>query len=79
MKRDNQLKNLKQLKLEKERQKKFREKLKSDEKKYNAMKLKEKIRIRIYREKQKKARENNKELLDEYRKKEREKNKVQEK
>ena len=33
------------------------------------MKLKEKIRIRIYREKQKKARENNKELLDEYRKK----------
>ena len=43
------------------------------------MKLKEKIRIRIYREKQKKARENNKELLDEYRKKEREKNKVQEK
>ena len=41
------------------------------------MKLKEKIRIRIYREKQKKARKNNKELLDEYRK--REKNKVQEK
>ena len=71
MKRANQLNNLKQLKLE--RQKKCREKLISDEKKYNAMKLKEKIRIRIYREKQKKARENNKELLDEYRKKEREK------
>ena len=71
------MKNIKQLKLE--RQKKCREKLKSDEKKYNAMKLKEKIRIRIYREKQKKARENNKELLDEYRKREREKNKVQEK
>ena len=41
------------------------------------MKLKEKIRIRIYREKQKKARENNKELLDEYRKKRVKKNKLQ--
>ena len=39
------------------------------------MKLKEKIRIRIYREKQKNARENNKKLLDEYRKKEREREK----